>query len=66
MNWMINGERKYVQPEACQPYVRPGATPPVSIWDIIDRLNSEQLKQLVMGYSVHAPRYFETQLLEIA
>jgi len=68
MSWItVNGKRQHVQTEACQPYNRFGNwPPPVHVWEILDRLDQDQLKKLAMGYSVHAPVFFENQLLEIA
>lgn len=67
MTWVttFNGKREFIVDEPCQPYNRPAAAAPVSIWTIVDRLDLEQLRHLVMGYSVHDPRHFEQQLMEM-
>ena len=52
-------------PRACAPYdMGPGRAAPVDLWNMISRLTEQELRELAIGYSVHAPRFFETQLME--
>lgn len=48
--------------EACCPFDGPRA--PVSITDVLDRLTHDQLRDMVLIFSVRAPLRFEQLLLE--